>query len=190
MNKSQTNYWENFYKQNVSPYHESKFCYFIKNHSLFKSKKYKLLDCGCGNGRDSYSLSNHFEVVGIDTSFKPEDKTGCTFKIANFCSYDKKDYDIIYSRFTFHSISNQQQIMFLQSIKKGCYLCIETRSNKSSQIKKVFGDEHFRNYTDYNILKKILTENNFKIIYLSEDKGFAPYKNEDPICIRVICEKQ
>ena len=30
----------------------------------------------------------------------------------------------------------------------------------------------------------------FEIIFIKEDLNFAKYKNENPICIRVICKKR
>jgi tellurite methyltransferase len=189
MNKTEINYWNNIYKTKNIPKEPSNFCKFITEYKLFKNNKLKLLDCGCGNGRDSYYFSKYFNVTGIDSSFKPNNINNCIFKQNDFCSYDKSNYDLIYSRFTFHSITDEQQELFLSSIKKNSFLCIETRSNKSKDIKKVFGDEHYRNYTDYNNLLKKLKLLNFDIIYSEENSGFSIYKNEDPICIRIICKK-
>ena len=35
----------------------------------------------------------------------------------------------------------------------------------------------------------LLKDNNFDILYQNEDKDFAVYKNENPVCIRIICKK-
>lgn len=188
MNINEQNYWKEIYTQKTIPIQHSGFALFIYNY--FKNKTFNILDCGCGNGRDSYYLSLYNKVHGIDTSNKPEDKENCSFEIADFCNYDKRDYNLIYSRFTFHSISNLQQEIFLESIHKDTYLCIETRSNKSINITKEYGDNHYRNYTDIEYLVKLLKKYNFNIIYIEENSGFAKFKNEDPICIRVICKKE
>ena len=47
---------------------------------------------------------------------------------------NKDKYDLIYSRFTFHSITNEQHISFLDTIKTNSYLVIETRSKKSEKF--------------------------------------------------------
>ena len=52
-----------------------------------------------------------------------------------------------------------------------------------------FGKDHFRNYIDIDNLNDILNKNNFKILYIKEGKDMAKYKNENNICIRVICKK-
>jgi tellurite methyltransferase len=195
MNDDEVKYWSEFYKNNNIPVEPSSFCKNIFNSNIFDElyshkNRLTLLDCGCGNGRDSYYFSKKFIVTAIDTSFKPKDYYNVRFLNEDFCNYDKKNYDIIYSRFTFHSITNEQQILFLQSIPKNSFLCIETRSNKSKNIEKIYGDGHYRNYTDYKWLQERLYELNFEILYLEENDGFAIYKNEDPICIRVICRKK
>ena len=48
---------------------------------------------------------------------------------------------------------------------------------------------HKLNFTNIDYLKKLLKENNFEILFIEENKNFAIYKNENPICIRVICKK-
>ena len=187
MNKVEENYWGNIYNTNSIITSPSNFAYFIQDY--FKNDKLNILDCGCGNGRDSYYFSNYNIVHGIDSSFIPKNKKNCTFEKADFCKYNKYKYDLIYSRFTFHSITNEQQETFLKSINSNTYLCIETRSDKSKNIEKIFGDNHFRNYTNKNYLLNLLKKYNFDILYIEEKKDFAKYKNENPICIRVICKK-
>lgn len=183
-------YWDNFYKNNINFVSKSSaFCIFITDY--FKNHNLNILDAGCGNGRDTYYLSNKFNVIGIDISLgdlKP--KNNCKFIKDNFCTYNKDAFDLVYSRFTFHSISNIDHEIFLKSItKSGTFLCIETRSDKGINSDRVFGDNHYRNFTNLEYLKDILIKNNFEILYIEEGNGFAIYKDENPICIRVICKK-
>ena len=98
---------------------------------------------------------------------------------------------MIYSRFSFHSITNEQQLNLITSIKQpDTYLCIETRSDKNKDIVYSHGDTHYRNLTNINYIKQLLENNNFKILFINESNNVAIYKNENPICIRVICQKQ
>ena len=185
-------YWDNFYKKNINFLNKpSKFCIFIMNY--FKDyNNFYILDAGCGNGRDSYYLTNKYKVLGIDISLgKLENNEKCKFIKGNFCTYDKDIFNLIYSRFTFHSISNRDQEIFLNSINKsGTYLCIETRSDKDINSKRIFGDNHYRNFTNFDYLEKLLKKNNFEILYSEENNNLALYKEENPICIRVICKKK
>ena len=189
MNTVEQNYWETFYSNFICD-KPSDFCLFITNYFTEKKEiNLKLLDIGCGNGRDSYFLSKIFNVTGIDISVKSENKLNCKFILDNFVTFDKKGYDIIYSRFSFHSINNEKQQTLLENIDPNTYLCIETRSDKCKNIKKFHGENHFRNLTNLDYLKNILINNNFNILFIKESDNFAVYNNENPICIRIICKK-
>ena len=186
-----TNYWDTFYKQNNNILkNSSSFCKFVMDHFKTYENLY-ILDAGCGNGRDSYYLSNKYKVLGIDTSIGAiKNNDNCKFIKDDFCTYNKNNFDLIYSRFTFHSISNEDHDVFLNSItKSGTFLCIETRSDKSINTIRIFGDTHYRNFTNLDYLKNLLEKYKFEIIYIEENNNFAVYKKENPICIRVICKK-
>lgn len=189
MNVTEVNYWTQFYStfKNVIPSDFAKFVTsFFKELSLENTH---LLDVGCGTGRDSYFLTQKFDVTGIDSSFKPENKTRAKFILGDMIDFDKKQYGVIYSRFTFHSITNEAHVKLLQSIHKNTYLCIETRSTKGIDLKRYYGDDHYRNFTDIDYLQELLKKHGFHILYLKESTGFSPHKMCDPICIRTICKK-
>ena len=179
--------WENFYKSfdHLLP---SNFCLFVQD--FFKDQHLNVIDCGCGNGRDSYELSKHHQVTGVDLAGSNVSTETCSFIKDNFCTIDKSPYDLIYSRFTFHSIKNEDHLIFLNSIqKKGTYLCIETRSDKGIDSFRYHGNDHFRNFTNLEYLKDLLEQTHFHILYIHESDNLAVYKSENPICIRVICVK-
>jgi hypothetical protein len=77
----------------------------------------------------------------------------------------------------------------LCTIKSGQFLCIETRSTKSESIDKVYGDNHFRNYTDKEYIINLMNKYNFDILYICETNDIAVYKDENPYCIRLIAKK-
>lgn len=181
-------YWNQFYKDEKGILESSDFSKFITDY--FKGEKFFILDAGCGNGRDSYYLSKKHNVIGCDLSSKPKNKKHCLFLEEDMVLVDKEPYDLIYSRFSFHSISDENQINFLKSIKKETILCIETRSIKGKDTYRLFGDTHYRNLTDINYLHSLLKEYNFEILYEYEGDNIAIFQNENPICIRIICKKK
>ena len=181
-------YWSTFYA-NFNLQKPSDFAKFVMTFFDETKKKLSILDAGCGNGRDSYFLSSKFDILGVDLAYKPDNKLNCMFIKDNFVTYDKTKFDIIYSRFTFHSITNDDHELFLDSIKSNTYLCLETRSDIDKDSNRYHGDNHYRNFTNIDYLKNLLNKYNFKILYIKESNNFAIYKNENPICIRVICQK-
>jgi len=181
-------YCNNFYKNHDLTFESSDFSKFVLNYIRSFNKTFNILDVGCGNGRDSYYLSKEHTICGCDISNKPEDKDNCTFTNDNMITVDKSNYNLVYSRFTFHSITDEDQDLLLASIKTPTILCIETRSIKGSNSFRTFGDNHYRNFTDIDELKKLLKKYKFEILYIKESNNFAVYKDENPICIRVICK--
>jgi len=188
MDLNDKKYWETFYSTNHN-IDCSNFCIFVMDY--FKDKNIlNILDCGCGNGRDSNGLSNISNVDAVDNcGFLQTNRNNVKFYIDDFVTINKSKYDLIYSRFTFHSITNEQHISFLDTINVNSYLAIETRSKKGENDNVFHGKTHYRNYTDIDYLKTILTLKKFEIIFIMEDIDFAKYKIENPICIRVICKK-
>lgn len=182
-------YWSEFYRRKNAIAEPSNFCLFVMDY--FKNyEKLNILDAGCGNGRDSYYLATKHSVIGVDTSFKSEENDNCKFVMSDFCSYPKNEFDLIYSRFTFHSITNENHETFLKSISNpNTFLCIETRSDKGVNGFRYYGDDHYRNFTNMEYLKYILEEHKFNILFIEEKDNLAIYKDENPICIRVICKK-
>jgi SAM-dependent methyltransferase len=189
-----TLYWNDFYAGLVKSdelIQPSSFCHFVLEYFKDNHSIQHVLDAGCGNGRDSKCLSLIYYVDGVDNSgYVPDNCKNCVFYVNNFVKMDKCKYDLVYSRFTFHSITNNDHTHFLKTIRKGCYLCIETRSDKSKAEERYFTDNHYRNFTNIEYLKSILHEHDFKVLYILEDKNLAMYKTENPYCIRVICVKK
>lgn len=191
MDRREIEYWNTFYlsHDNINT-NCSSFCEFIMNYFKDNKEIKHVLDCGCGNGRDSYALAKMYNVDAVDScGFLPDNNENVHFGVNDFVSINKEKYDLVYSRFTFHSISNEQQQQFLDTICENSYLVIETRSVKGAKDNVYHGKTHFRNYTDLTYLNNILTERNYKIIYIKEDINMAKYKDENPVCIRVICKK-
>jgi ubiquinone/menaquinone biosynthesis C-methylase UbiE len=188
---SEKSYWNKFYySNNELTSKPSSFCLFVDD--FFKDRpNLNILDAGFGNGRDSYHLSKSHNVIGIDMStYLPKDGDNCKFITADFCNYDKSRFDLIYSRFTFHAITNRDQSIFLKSIwKKNTFLCIEARSDLGKNQNRYFGDDHYRNFINKEGLKNALKEYGFQILYFKEGNDMAIYKDENPICIRLICKK-
>lgn len=185
MNTEEKKYWEKVYTKEKLPTDPSPFAKFLMEH--LREGPFDILDLGCGNGRDSYYFASlGHKVYGVDTSNCPEKRKNAGFEQADMVTFDKAGYDILYSRFTFHSITDEKQDELLDSVQPGQLIAIETRSVVDKDIKKVFGDDHFRNYSGGDELKKRMESHGFSIMHFCESRGLAKYKDEDPMVIRIL----
>lgn len=181
-------YWNSFYGKNAKQINTcSDFCRFVIDYFGNYTTVENVLDAGCGNGRDSYVLAKRYNVVGMDNcGFTLDNVHRFSFANENFITADKKNYDLVYSRFTLHSINDEEQIEFLKSIHPGTYVAIEARSIKGADIMEHYGKDHYRNYIHLEKLRSTLEFFHYSILYETERNGLAIYKEEDPICVRVI----
>lgn len=211
-----TYYWDKFYKTNIATSKPSNFAKYCFNKYLIKNKNSKLLEIGCGNGRDSFFfLKKGISILAIDKSFvaikndmsikKKERLVNIKFKKINlgskkFTKLGKFNY--IYCRFLLHAISKNLENKLLSSISKLCIkkktiIMLEFRTTKDPLIKKgkkigyneTFTN-HYRRFVDVKILlKKIIKTRKFKILEAIEKKGFAKFKNENPVVCRLLLKR-
>ncbi|MGB0868775.1 MAG: class I SAM-dependent methyltransferase [Flavobacteriales bacterium] len=202
-------YWSQFYaNQDQVPKKPSMFAEFLLTSNYIKENQ-NILELGCGNGRDSiYFAKNNLNVIAIDQC---ENTTKILNDINNITSYSAdftrletmqdKDLDIIYSRFTMHSIDengeNDTLKWVFSNLKAGGLFCIEARTTKDPLCYKGidkgnniwFHDNHHRRFIEADVFKGKLLQLGFEILFFEEDNGFATYKTEDPIVLRCVVKK-
>lgn len=206
---SEKNYWSEFYSTTNITEKPSSFASFVND--FIQDKDYKsLLDVGCGNGRDSRFFAKDMKVVGIDQAESAvvknnklsgnQDKYICgDFTSSTFLkSLDL--FDILYSRFTLHSVEKEDSSTFLKTSAELLFnnglLCIEVRSVNSDMYGKGEPDPngdpdawingHYRRFVRINELELELKEIGYNTLYIEEQSGWAKYKGDDPVLIRVI----
>ena len=207
-------YWTEYYKNNEPPKEPSLFAQAVLSYILKKRGSSpvteSLLELGCGNGRDSiYFARNGIDVTAIDQvdeicqlqdkfvtcknlSFIQEDFT-------DFPRYLPEKYDYIYSRFTLHSIREDEANILLKNVhdnlKAGGRFFIEVRSTNDDIFGKgvpVNGEknafiynDHYRRFIHAPELRENHESKGFNVIYSEESRDFAPYKAERPMIIRM-----
>jgi len=189
-----TLYWENYYKKNKTPSDGSKFAIFVKQ--FFGDSIDTVLEVGCGNGRDAYHMSDKYTVIAVDNANKPVNSDSVTFKIQSMEKITDSS-DLLYSRFSLHSVSESIENKVLLHALKNCkYVAIEARSTKDtlSEGKKQnrastsYARSHFRRYIDFESFKSKLIKLGFKILHASESNTYAPYEEQKPYCVRFIAK--
>ena len=205
-----TEYWNHYYLNNPpKSQDESLFAKFVSKYTEMGKR---LVDLGCGNGRDSLFFHNiGLEVCGVDASesvIKALNKfsnKSLTFLCGNFIVDErlyKNKYDYYYSRFTIHAIDKEGEKKLLKnvfnSLVEGGAFFIEVRSindekfGKGEKVGKnaYLLDGHYRRFININEMLAELIKVGFSIKYAEEAKGFAPYKDEDSYIIRIVAEKK
>lgn len=204
-----TLYWDNYYKQkNNAPIGQSSFAEYVDRY--IKTGK-KLLDLGCGNGRDSiYFLEKGLEVTGIDASQEAIKKLKSIgngrFVCGDFICFRtlfQEQYDYCYSRFTLHAINEKQEDELLKNVNdtlpSGGYFFIEARTTNDSIYgegeaigkHEYINNGHYRRFIDVNAFKKkIVMTGNFEIVEINESVGWARTKDSDPTLMRCILMKK
>lgn len=206
-------YWAEYYATHSNPTDASSFAQFILPE-LGENKN--LIELGCGNGRDSiYFARNNVNVTAVDQVEKEIEylnenyKTdSITFIADDFTNLENTqseiikntDFDYIYSRFTMHSIDEEQEDRTLDwiasKLTEGGRFLLEARSLNDPMFTK--GEHlsetenfttHYRRYMDLDRMIEKLESRNFEITYKIEDNDLAVYKEDNPYVIRIIAEK-
>lgn len=200
------NYWNKFY-EDKKKYKESSFARFIFN-KIKNRKKLKIIDIGCGNGRDAvFFAKKKHDVIGVDISTKAI-KTNKTVKInkLKFLKFDieknkmKSQFDVVYCRFFLHTISSRGEGKLLKLIKsitkKNSLVCLEFRNwqDKIFYIKKrihnvivEYEKGHYRRIINpKQFIKTFLREIKSKIIFYKSSRNLSIVKKDNPHLSRLI----
>jgi len=205
------NYWEDYYKKQNANQKPSFFAKHIYENVV--CDRSTLIELGCGNGRDAVYFANKgLKIKAIDQceseikflKHKFSQLKNCHFHTGDFTNLNHdENFDIVYSRFTLHSISAEQEARVCcwayQVLNKGGVFCIEVRGQKN----EIYGkgdivvnesdafvyDDHYRRFLNFNDFCLRLKEIGFALEYAEEKKGFAPFNDTDETFIRVIAKK-
>lgn len=205
-------YWNNYYSKHRQNKQPSLFAQHIVENYV-GAKKTTLIELGCGNGRDSIYFSERGlnivaldqvdeEIIFLQNQFS--EVKNLEFRSGDFTDLENDElYEIVYSRFTLHSINSTQQNRVLNwsynQLNENGLFCIEVRGQKNELYQKgekvadekdaYIHDNHYRRFLEFEPFCNQLKEIGFTIEYSKESKGFAPFKNTDETFIRVIAKK-
>lgn len=202
-------YWNEYYKKIGYAEPPSLFARYV-GEKIVKGKD--MIELGCGNGRDSVFFANKgMNITAIDASDivirhlqAKYDYDNLQFICDDFvCSSTLfvEHYEYCYSRFSLHAINEKQENKVIRNVynalKKQGRFFVEVRSINDELYGK--GEKVGRNAYKYNghyrrfivkeELENKLKENGFILEYSEEARNFAPYKDTNPLIIRMIAYK-
>jgi len=204
----ESSYWDHYYKSSSVQKEPSDFARFS---ITYMQPDRKLIDLGCGNGRDSiFFCTNGLKVTAIDSSRDAiEIVNTASMPIFSVCddfvatkALFCVDYDYCYARWSIHAINQNQQNELLpnvyRSLKIGGLFFLETRTindnkfGKGEQlgVNEFFNDGHYRRFADPELLRRQIEDIGFKIVYFNESDRFSVVGEDRPTLLRVIAKKE
>lgn len=195
-------YWNNYYATNLNiPTNQSSFSEFVcddlKKRGVNPSTSLKIIDIGCGNGRDTLAFAlTGYLAVGIDASIENSNSVNATFIQQNALSFEHyKDFDIIYARFFLHTLTDDEQTELFKrfaNCKQTCLFYFECRSADDKMLLK--GNrlsikenmtDHYRRYQTSNELLHAVKEFCFPIS-IETVNNVSIVNDDNPSLIRFI----
>ena len=201
-------HWNTFYSSAIAPQKPSSFAVSVAS---CLSQSVKLLEVGCGNGRDSafFARQSH-AVTALDISDaairqcqKNHGDLGIHFfagKITDLPASIRHGYTIVYSRFVFHAMTLEEEMETIEAAFNALHangeFRIECRSINDplarmgeviSPTERIHG--HYRRFIILDELVERLERVGFRILSLVESNGLAVFGEEDPVVIRVAAQR-
>ncbi len=207
--RGRADHWESFYSTSAAPLDPSPFAIHVGD-LLPADGGLRILEVGCGNGRDAaYLASMGFEVTAVDTSPAAIDLCKAThgagdltFVHGAIAEMDPGPaaFHIVYSRFVLHAMTLDEEQEFLSAAAKtlqpGGRLFIECRSIRDSLARKgevlspterIHG--HYRRFIVPEELSSRIAESGLEVESMIESNGLATFPGEDPVVVRLAARK-
>lgn len=171
----------------------------------------RLLELGCGNGRDArFFAENGHRVTAIDRCReaiilcrKSIVVPGLSFVAGTLPQVGGETqclFDIIYSRFVIHAMSLEEEVAFLKSafhlLRAGGRLFVECRSihdplsrlgEAISPTERIHG--HYRRFIVLHEFRERVVAAGFRVTFEQEACNLAVYGNDNPVVVRLFAER-
>lgn len=198
-------HWDEFYAREGGVPEPSSFAVAV---AAQLKQSVRLLEVGCGNGRDAafFARSGH-HVLALDTSQGAIELCRRSFGQLSIhfdqgtaehleSSPNHPRFDVVYSRFVLHAMTVQEEASFCRAARELLVpegrLFIECRSindpmSREGEVigptERIFG--HYRRFIIMEELLRRLESVGFRVVASAEGKGLAVLKDEDPVVIRI-----
>lgn len=202
-------YWNTYYASTGAPQRPlpSQFAAFVAGELTGPSR---LVELGCGAGRDSVFFAAHgHDVTGIDgSSAAVEACTRLASSLGESATFLAGRIDdpelastvrvepgrtVVYARFFVHAITDEEEAAFLDLAARltspGDRLAVEYRTVRDASGAKVTG-QHYRRFVDPTAFNAHAVQHGFDVEYAVEGFGFAKYRQDDAYVARALLVKR
>lgn len=170
----------------------------------------RIVEFGCGAGRDSIFFASHgHDVTGVDGSKAAvescADLAAALGEQAEFVASSIDDPELasrlrvepgntlLYARFFVHAITDEEETTFLRLAASltspGDRLAVEYRTVRDASGAKVTGT-HFRRFVEPTAFNANAVLQGFEVAYAVEGFGFAKYRQDDAYVARAVLVKR
>ena len=171
----------------------------------------KVVEFGCGNGRDArWFVGQGFGYVGLDASPAAVDACRAAMTGAKRCAFQTGDFtvpdllladsgsaDLVYSRFTLHSVDDDQEAGALANafrlLKPGGRLMLEARSTRDPRCGlgacvglNAYVDTHYRRFLDLDATIAKLEAAGFDVRVACEEVRAANFLADKAVVVRLV----
>jgi SAM-dependent methyltransferase len=207
-------YWANFYSRHEYTSGST----FFESVSAMDGLPSRVLDIGCGDGRDSCAFAEAGRtVIGLDSSpvgvshaaehaaargliervrFEQcdvADRAALTAVVRQALAEAADEPVAFYLRFFLHAITEEAQATLMDVLaagaRSGDWFAAEFRTEADAAQRHVH-EKHYRRFQSGLAFREALSGRyGFTVLHAEEGTGLSPYKGEDPVLCRVVARR-
>ena len=210
-------FWENYYSDGTgdNPLSDSPSS-FIQFCSPFMHQGAKIVEFGCGNGRDArWFARQNMQYLGLDLSMAAVERCrrrfgagqikNCEFMTCDFAGPEllmdrSGGFDLVYSRFTMHSVTDDQEAVAFanafRSLKPGGLFMVEARSTRDPRCgvgvrvsHNAYIETHYRRFLELDTAIARLEAAGFEVRSACEELRAAMFLSDKAAVVRIIALK-
>jgi SAM-dependent methyltransferase len=184
-----SNYWDGWYRSDGTPNIPSQFAVMVA--AEFAGRVPRIVDFGCGNGRDTRLLDQVAPTLGVDASAEAVASAKRLFPDGTFqCGSVERiqGEGLLYARFLLHAIPEDAEDELLDRLDGRWSVAFEFRTPEDAGRPKVT-PEHYRRPILMESICSKLEGRGFTVTYAVKGRGMAKFGNDDAYVGRVLAER-
>jgi len=178
------NYWDGWYRAGAVPTIPSQFAVFVATELRDVDR---VVDFGCGNGRDTGVLSALAPTVGVDMSADAIAAARTRLPQVEFRVGSVEQVDgegLLYARFVLHAVPESTEDALIGGLAGRWQVAFEFRTPQDDGPKMT--PDHYRRPVDPDRLAVKLQTAGFSIDYLVTGRGMAKWGRDDAHVCRLL----